>query len=305
MPALRVGLVGLGMIVDETYLPAFRQRRGSVEFVAAASRTGRRGEKLLGEWPTLANFAGPDAVQRMLAAGVDAVCVATPDDRHFEPAESFGFAIDNVTGGAALLAPRTVRVQDIDNLSGKVLRIDPLTGAGLADDPFYSGDPAANRSRVYQLGVRNVFRMGVDRLTGTIYLGDVGWTAWEEVNTGGSGANFGWPYYEGGQWGEHPDRRVPGPGRGPGVLLGQHPGDGLIARAEPRDQRDQRDRHGGRLPGDGVPCQVQRGAVLQRPRPGDRPDGHPGRQRPGGGGGDVRHSGTRRRSRADRTIANR
>jgi predicted dehydrogenase len=74
------------MIVDETYLPAFRQRRGSVEFVAAASRTGRRGEKLLGEWPTLVNFAGPDAVQRMLATGVDAVCVATPDDRHFEPA---------------------------------------------------------------------------------------------------------------------------------------------------------------------------------------------------------------------------
>ncbi|MFO0847642.1 MAG: Gfo/Idh/MocA family oxidoreductase [Gemmataceae bacterium] len=83
---IRVGMVGLGMIVDETYLPAFRQRCGPVTFAAAASRTGRRGEKLLGEWPTLANFAGADSVPQMLRAGVDAVCVATPDDRHFEPA---------------------------------------------------------------------------------------------------------------------------------------------------------------------------------------------------------------------------
>ncbi|NNE00343.1 MAG: sugar dehydrogenase, partial [Pirellulaceae bacterium] len=95
--------------------------------------------------------------------------------------------------------PRAVRVQDIDSLSGKVLRIDPITGQGLSDNPFYDGDPDSNRSKVYQLGLRNPFRISVDQATGQLYVGDVGWTTWEEVNTGGPGTNFGWPYYEGGQ----------------------------------------------------------------------------------------------------------
>lgn len=94
--------------------------------------------------------------------------------------------------------PRTVRVQDIDNLSGKVLRIDPLTGEGLTDNPFFNGDADANRSKVYQYGLRNPFRLTVDPSTGQLYVGDVGWTQWEEVNAAGPGANFGWPYYEGG-----------------------------------------------------------------------------------------------------------
>ncbi len=94
--------------------------------------------------------------------------------------------------------PRTVRVQDVDNLSGKVLRINPITGEGLSDNPFYNGNAEANRSKVYQLGMRNPFRMSVDPVSGQLYIGDVGWTQWEEVNAGGAGANFGWPYYEGG-----------------------------------------------------------------------------------------------------------
>ncbi|MEL6106236.1 MAG: DUF4347 domain-containing protein, partial [Planctomycetota bacterium] len=94
--------------------------------------------------------------------------------------------------------PRTVRVQDIDNLSGKVLRIDPLTGEGLADNPFFNGDPDANRSKVYQYGLRNPFRMTIDPSSGQVYVGDVGWTRWEEINAAGPGANFGWPFYEGG-----------------------------------------------------------------------------------------------------------
>lgn len=94
--------------------------------------------------------------------------------------------------------PRTVRVQDIDNLSGKVLRIDPLTGEGLSDNPFFNGNADANRSKVYHYGLRNPFRLTVDPSTGQLFIGDVGWTQWEEVNTGPAGSNFGWPYYEGG-----------------------------------------------------------------------------------------------------------
>ena len=93
--------------------------------------------------------------------------------------------------------PRTVRVQDLDNLSGKMLRIDPLTGEGLSDNPFYDGDPDSNRSKVYSYGLRNPFRFTINPDTNEPFIGDVGWTEWEEINTG-RGANFGWPYYEGG-----------------------------------------------------------------------------------------------------------
>ena len=93
--------------------------------------------------------------------------------------------------------PRSVRVQDLDNLSGKILRVDPLTGEGLTDNPFYDGDPNSNRSKVYSYGLRNPFRFTIDPNTNEAYIGDVGWKTWEEINTG-AGANFGWPYYEGG-----------------------------------------------------------------------------------------------------------
>lgn len=92
--------------------------------------------------------------------------------------------------------PRTVRVQDIGSLSGKLLRIDPITGEGLADNPFYNGDPNSNQSKVYSYGLRNPFRFTINPNTNEPFIGDVGWTNWEEVNTG-RGANFGWPYYEG------------------------------------------------------------------------------------------------------------
>src|SRR5215212_6065430 len=95
---LRAGMVGLGMIFDDTYRPLFEQlhagglyRRDTgpvaVELAAVASRTGSRGARhqqaLAGKVAPFVNCAGPDAVARLLEAGVDVVCVATPDDRHF------------------------------------------------------------------------------------------------------------------------------------------------------------------------------------------------------------------------------
>jgi glucose/arabinose dehydrogenase len=95
--------------------------------------------------------------------------------------------------------PRTVSVQDINSLSGKVLRIDPATGDGLADNPFVQpgDDLSDNSSKVYQLGLRNPFSMGFDA-DGQLFVTDTGWRDWEEINVGEAGANFGWPFYEGG-----------------------------------------------------------------------------------------------------------
>ncbi|MGF1979824.1 MAG: PA14 domain-containing protein [Nostoc sp. CmiSLP01] len=93
---------------------------------------------------------------------------------------------------------RATRVQDIDNLSGKILHINAITGQGLASNPFYNGDPNSNRSKVYDLGMRNPFRFTVNQQTNVPFIGDVGWYKWEEINVGGPGKNFGWPFYEGG-----------------------------------------------------------------------------------------------------------
>ncbi|WP_375474129.1 PA14 domain-containing protein [uncultured Nostoc sp.] len=94
--------------------------------------------------------------------------------------------------------PRAIRVQDKNNLSGKILRIDPITGKGLSSNPFYNGDPNSNVSKVYDFGLRNPFRFTIDKKTNTPYIGDVGLGTYEEVNVGKPGANFGWPFYEGG-----------------------------------------------------------------------------------------------------------
>jgi D-galacturonate reductase len=100
---LRAGIVGLGMIFDETYRPFFEQtaRAGlfdpkfgvcDVRLAAVASRTGHRAEKLqAAAGSTLGRFASfcePHSVEQLLAADVDFVCVATPDDRHFAAARA-------------------------------------------------------------------------------------------------------------------------------------------------------------------------------------------------------------------------
>ena len=97
-PAIRAGMIGFGMIFDDTYRPFFEAAARSplyspetgpvaIELIAAASRTGARVQAYLDRAaiPPFQNFAGSDAVEQLLASGVDAVCIATPDDRHFEP----------------------------------------------------------------------------------------------------------------------------------------------------------------------------------------------------------------------------
>ncbi len=89
-----------------------------------------------------------------------------------------------------------LRALDLDSLNGKVLRLNPTDGTAPADNPFYVG-PTANRSKVWCLGLRNPFHMAVKPGTNTLFVNDVGWFTWEEVNVTYPGANFGWPCQEG------------------------------------------------------------------------------------------------------------
>lgn len=90
------------------------------------------------------------------------------------------------------------RSQLLTSLNGKILRVDPVTGLGLADNPFYDGSLASVRSRVWALGLRNAFRFCFKPGTSTLYITENGWSTWEELNVARApGLNFGWPCYEG------------------------------------------------------------------------------------------------------------
>jgi glucose/arabinose dehydrogenase len=97
---------------------------------------------------------------------------------------------------------RAVRCQDIGNLSGKLLRVDPITGNGVPGNPYYSeasgtAPGTSNQSKVWYYGLRNAFRFTFDPVTDQPVMGDVGYGSWEEILTGPAGSNFGWPYREG------------------------------------------------------------------------------------------------------------
>jgi PKD repeat protein len=86
------------------------------------------------------------------------------------------------------------------SLAGKILRIDPATGLGLADNPFFTGNPADHASRIWAMGLRNPFRFCLVPGTGPIeqlYVCNVGWETWEAVDACRGGENFGWPCNEG------------------------------------------------------------------------------------------------------------
>ena len=130
-------------------------------------------------------------------------CIASDEDSHTIGTVAFGpdgslFVSSGDGSNYTNVDPRALRSQNLDSLNGKILRIDPMTGNGLPDNPFFqAADPGSNRSKVWARGLRNPFRMTVNPATGEPYAGDVGWNNWEEINSG-KGANFGWPCYEGG-----------------------------------------------------------------------------------------------------------
>jgi len=93
------------------------------------------------------------------------------------------------------------RAQSIDDLHGKILRldIDHLNGAipysSPPDNPFFGATPGLDE--IFALGMRNPWRFSFDRGTGQLYVGDVGQASWEEVDLVTLGGNYGWRVFEG------------------------------------------------------------------------------------------------------------
>jgi MYXO-CTERM domain-containing protein len=85
-------------------------------------------------------------------------------------------------------------------LNGSVIRVDPDTGLGKADNPLAASDDV-NAQRVIAYGLRNPFRIAARPGKNEMWVADVGWNQYEEVNRiplgGATALNFGWPCYEG------------------------------------------------------------------------------------------------------------
>ncbi len=85
--------------------------------------------------------------------------------------------------------------QSLSNRLGKILRINK-DGSIPTDNPFYNTATGANRS-IWAYGLRNPFKLAVQPGTGRVFINDVGFETWEEINDGIAGSNYGWPTCEG------------------------------------------------------------------------------------------------------------
>ncbi|GEM_PF-1343819 len=163
------------------------------------------GVVILGTNSTFANIGNPNnnggAPSCQSGASFIQDCIAADSPSHTIGTLAFGtdgslFVSSGDGAHFSYTDARALRSLDIDSLNGKILRINPITGEGYTNNPFYNGNANGNRSKVYSLGLRNPFRVTINTLTNEPFIGDVGWNLWEEINTG-RGENFGWPCYEG------------------------------------------------------------------------------------------------------------
>lgn len=158
--------------------------------------------------PTPGNFAG--AVTANTGTGVEILRIARTASNHNGGTVAFGpdgylyWGMGDSGGGGD---PENV-AQNLNELRGKMLRLDVNGDAFPADpnlnyaipptNPF--AGPTAGRDEIWAYGLRNPWKWSFDRVTGDLWIGDVGQDAREEVNfepAGLGGRNYGWDCREG------------------------------------------------------------------------------------------------------------
>jgi glucose/arabinose dehydrogenase len=105
---------------------------------------------------------------------------------HFGPdGKLYAGVGDNANGAKA---------PDLADLFGKILRFND-DGTVPGDNPFCTtGEP---RCAIWARGLRNPFTFAFQPGSGRMHINDVGQAAWEEIDLGAAGANYGWPASEG------------------------------------------------------------------------------------------------------------
>ncbi len=162
--------------------------------------------------------ANPDIVD--VSTRRDVIRIDHPQENHsggkiaFRPGDGYLYIGIGDGGGGNDVGdghtPNLGNGQDITNLLGKILRIDPIAPAltaGSADaisgngkyrvprmNPFVGG---AGLDEIYAFGFRNPFRFSFDPVGDRLLVGDVGQNAIEEIDVVEHGKNYGWNKKEG------------------------------------------------------------------------------------------------------------
>jgi glucose/arabinose dehydrogenase len=144
------------------------------------------------------NIADPNS-------GLPLLTIPQPFEEHngghlqFSPRD--GYLYIGIGDGGAVGDPYN-NAQNPELLLGKILRID-------VDSEFPYGIPSDNPfvgvtiplQEIWAVGLRNPWRFSFDRITGDLYIADVGENDWEEINfqpaSSQGGANYGWRMMEG------------------------------------------------------------------------------------------------------------
>jgi glucose/arabinose dehydrogenase len=108
----------------------------------------------------------------------------------FSPADGYLYV---AIGDAAAGSPSPAR--DLDSRLGKILRVDADNPGTPPPGNLPGGDPY-----VWDWGLRNPWRFSFDRVTGDLYIGDVGQDDWEEIDVepaGEGNRDYGWDEMEG------------------------------------------------------------------------------------------------------------
>lgn len=130
----------------------------------------------------------------------------TPGNTQNHYAGDIAFGLDGYlympTGDGGQLHDPNGNAQNRSVLLGKVLRLDvdnPSGGMnyGIPPDNPYADNEQGWREEIFARGLRNPWRLTIDRETGDVWVGNVGENTWEEVEHVAAGGNYGWPIMEG------------------------------------------------------------------------------------------------------------
>ncbi len=146
----------------------------------------------------------------LYASGGDGASFYDPDYGQFgwpqknqcgDPPGGIGASLTPPSAEGGALRSQDVRTPgDPTGLDGSLIRIDPESGAGLPGNPLFSS-PDANARRIVGYGFRNPFRFTLDPTHDELYVANVGWNTYEEIDRFASVPsqpyNSGWPCFEG------------------------------------------------------------------------------------------------------------
>jgi len=198
------GLLGLAFDPGYGDASAAGYRRFFVNYIDPTTQ-----DTVVASYRTSANASVADAASRVEILRVDQPAGLSNHKAGwigFRPGDANSLYI--ATGDGGSFNDPFNNAQNRNTLLGKMLRVDinrddfasPDINYGIpAGNPF-AGTPGA-RGEIWAYGLRNPFRNSFDRLTGNLWMADVGQGAREEIDfiaaAGGGGQNFGWRIREG------------------------------------------------------------------------------------------------------------